>query len=202
MSCSPSDCNNPPILVAAGAPTHFIFWRRWCCRRVGPTSRRRQLPAVPPGLGWHNTAASATPFATLREPPPPFPALSPSMPHGMGRYGADHAAGPPVRFLRTQVPSAAAVTHSRLAALILLVQVCLSLPAQHKTRTTLVGHAMTGRRQCCTCVCSFLTGPSQGAVVCWHSLINKHVTSNGTECKERGWFGIMSTYCLLHIGRP
>ena len=103
---------------------------------------------VPAGPGWHNTAASATPCATLREPPPPpGPALSPSMPHGMGRYGADRTAGSPVRNLRTQVPSA----DSRSAALVQVGQVCLSLPAQQKTRTTLVGHAMTGRRQCCTC---------------------------------------------------
>ena len=39
----------------------------------GPASRRRQLPRVPAGRGWHNTAASATPCATLREPPPPPP---------------------------------------------------------------------------------------------------------------------------------
>ena len=89
--------------------------------------------------------------SAARRTPPPFPALSPSMPHGMGHYGTDHTAGPPVRFLRTQVPSAAAVTHSRSAALVQVVQVRLSLPAQHKMRTTLVGHAMTGRRQCCTC---------------------------------------------------
>ena len=61
----------------------------------GPTSRRRQLPAVPAGPEWHNTAASATPCATLREPPPPFPALSLSTPHGMGSYRADHTAAPP-----------------------------------------------------------------------------------------------------------
>ena len=70
----------------------------------GPTSRRRQLPAVPAGPEWHNTAASATPCATLREPPPPFPALSLSTPHGMGSYRADHTAGPPCRSLCTQSP--------------------------------------------------------------------------------------------------
>ena len=60
----------------------------WChgvmVSTPGPTSRRRQLPAVPAGPEWHNTAASATPCATLREPPPPFPALLLSTPHGMG----------------------------------------------------------------------------------------------------------------------
>ena len=70
----------------------------------GPTSRRRQLPAVPAGPEWHNTAASATPCATLREPPPPFPALSLSTPHGMGSYRDDHTAGPPCRSLCTQAP--------------------------------------------------------------------------------------------------
>ena len=70
----------------------------------GPTSRRRQLPAVPAGPEWHNTAASATPCATLREPPPPFPALSLSTPHGMGSCRADHTAGPPCRSLCTQGP--------------------------------------------------------------------------------------------------
>ena len=39
----------------------------------GPTSRRRQSPAVPAGPEWHNTAASATPCVTLRESPRPFP---------------------------------------------------------------------------------------------------------------------------------
>ena len=38
---------------------------------LGPTSRRRQLPVIPAGPEWHNTAASATPCATLRNPPPP-----------------------------------------------------------------------------------------------------------------------------------
>ena len=70
----------------------------------GPTSRRRQLPVVPAGPEWHNTAASATPCATLRETPPPFPALSLSTPHGMGSYRTDHTAGPPCRSLCTRGP--------------------------------------------------------------------------------------------------
>ena len=82
---------------------------QWGCHSVmvstpGPTSRRRQLPAVPAGPEWHNTAASATPCATLCEPPPPFPALSLSTPHGMGSYRADDTAGPPCRSLCTQGP--------------------------------------------------------------------------------------------------
>ena len=35
----------------------------------GLNSRRRQLLAVPARPEWHNTAASATPCATLRDPP-------------------------------------------------------------------------------------------------------------------------------------
>ena len=84
------------------------FFRRGldnvCCHGVmvstpGPTSRRRQLPAVPAGAEWHNNAASATPCAMLREPPPPFPRTVMCTPHGMGSYRADHTSGPPCRSL-------------------------------------------------------------------------------------------------------
>ena len=88
---------------------HFVIVCVGGCHGVmvstpGPTSRRRQLPAVPAGPEWHNTAASATPCATLREPPSPFPALLLSTPHGIGSYRADHTAGAPCRSLCTQGP--------------------------------------------------------------------------------------------------
>ena len=82
----------------------WTWWHGVMVLTPGPTSRRRQLPAVPAGPEWHNTVASATPCATLREPPPPFPALSLSTPHGMGSYRADHTAAPPCRSMCTQRP--------------------------------------------------------------------------------------------------
>ena len=80
-----------------------------CCHGImvstqGPTVRWRLLPAVPVGTEWHNTAASATPCASLREPPPPFPVMSLSTPHGIGRYRANHTARPRCRSLCAQGP--------------------------------------------------------------------------------------------------
>ena len=102
---SPSDSPPPPPPLGDRTTTvHAGRSHGVMVSTPGPTSRRRQLPAVPAGPEWHNTAASATPCATLREPPPPFPALSLSTPHGMGSYRADHTAAPPCRSLCTQGP--------------------------------------------------------------------------------------------------
>ena len=57
----------------------------------GPISRRRQLPAVPAGPEWHNTAASATPCATLRDRLPPSPHCH------CPRHTAWAATGPPTQ---------------------------------------------------------------------------------------------------------
>ena len=99
----------PPHVFVNGAmcttlqvfPLVGIVMVSWCQRQVPPPAGG-SCPRSRPGQS--GTAASATPCATLREPPPPFPALSLSTPHGMGSYRADHAGGTPCRSLWTQGP--------------------------------------------------------------------------------------------------
>ena len=95
----------------------------WChgvmVSTPGPTSHRRQLPAVLARPGWHNTTASATPWATLRLPPPPSPHCRRPCHTSWAAMGSTTQPGPQVRSLCTKVPgpSVAALTHP-LAALV------------------------------------------------------------------------------------